>query len=182
MTQPVLIAFESHGGQTARIAHRLGTELVAQGIAVDVVDLRKQACTPSGVRGVIVGASVRYGRHSAALRRWVTAHRAALNALPGGFFSVSLVAASQRAQDRGIAKGLIDTFLRETGWTPALTLSVAGALHYRQYNIVLRLLMRRIARRSGGDTDTSRDHEYTDWAAVDGFAHAMVAKIGPPAP
>jgi menaquinone-dependent protoporphyrinogen oxidase len=27
--------------------------------------------------------------------------------------------------------------------------------------------MKRIARASGGSTDTSRDHEYTDWEALD---------------
>jgi menaquinone-dependent protoporphyrinogen IX oxidase len=35
--------------------------------------------------------------------------------------------------------------------------------------------MRRIARKAGADTDTSRDYEYTDWAAVD----ALVEKLTP---
>jgi menaquinone-dependent protoporphyrinogen oxidase len=30
--------------------------------------------------------------------------------------------------------------------------------------------MRVIARREDGDTDTSHDHEYTDWQAVEQFA------------
>jgi len=30
--------------------------------------------------------------------------------------------------------------------------------------------MKQIARKAGGDTDTSRDYEYTDWAALRGFA------------
>ena len=33
--------------------------------------------------------------------------------------------------------------------------------------------MRSIARKEGGDTDLTRDYEYTDWAAVDQFAHDM---------
>jgi len=31
-------------------------------------------------------------------------------------------------------------------------------------------MMRIIVRMAGGDTDASRDHEYTDWAAVERFA------------
>jgi menaquinone-dependent protoporphyrinogen oxidase len=183
MSQPTLIAFESHDGQTARIAHRLGTHLAARHVAVDVVDLRSQACSPEGVRAVILGAPVRYGRHSRALRRWVEHHRAALNALPSAFFSVSLVAASTRAEDQGAAADLMAGFLRATGWTPGLTHGFAGALRYRQYNPLVRLVMRRIARRSGGDTDTSVDHDYTDWAAVDAFADECAALIAAsPAP
>ncbi|HEY1905234.1 MAG TPA: hypothetical protein VGG91_04290 [Myxococcaceae bacterium] len=43
--------------------------------------------------------------------------------------------------------------------------------------------MRRIASREGGDTDTSRDYEYTDWAAVDRcaveFVDGVVAQRAP---
>jgi menaquinone-dependent protoporphyrinogen oxidase len=33
--------------------------------------------------------------------------------------------------------------------------------------------MRVISRREGGDTDTSHDHEYTDWQAVEQFARDL---------
>ena len=36
-----------------------------------------------------------------------------------------------------------------------------------------RRIMRSIARKEGGDTDLARDYEYTDWAAVEQFAHDM---------
>lgn len=35
--------------------------------------------------------------------------------------------------------------------------------------------MRRIVAKEGGDVDTSRDYEYTDWRAVERFAHGLVA-------
>jgi menaquinone-dependent protoporphyrinogen oxidase len=37
--------------------------------------------------------------------------------------------------------------------------------------------MRRISAKEGGDTDTSRDYEYTDWAAVDRFARELVTRV-----
>jgi menaquinone-dependent protoporphyrinogen oxidase len=46
---------------------------------------------------------------------------------------------------------------------------------YSQYGFFLRWIMRMIARRNGEPTDTSRDHDYTDWAAVDRFAQDVAA-------
>ena len=40
---------------------------------------------------------------------------------------------------------------------------VAGALPYTRYGWIKRMMMRRIVAKAGGDTDTSRDYEYTDW-------------------
>jgi menaquinone-dependent protoporphyrinogen oxidase len=44
---------------------------------------------------------------------------------------------------------------------------------FTQYGPVLRWVMKRISRGRGGPTDTSRDHEMTDWAAVDQFAERL---------
>jgi menaquinone-dependent protoporphyrinogen oxidase len=54
---------------------------------------------------------------------------------------------------------------------------VAGRLAYTQYGFFKRWIMRAIARREGGSTDTTRDHEYTDWDAVTRFADEVVAAV-----
>jgi menaquinone-dependent protoporphyrinogen oxidase len=61
-------------------------------------------------------------------------------------------------------------FLEETGWRPVETKMVAGALPYSRYNWLKRWMMKRIVRKAGGDTDTARDYEYTDWDDVRAFA------------
>ena len=38
---------------------------------------------------------------------------------------------------------------------------------YSRYNVIITFLMKWIARRAGAPTDASRDHEFTDWAALD---------------
>ena len=48
---------------------------------------------------------------------------------------------------------------------------------YSKYNIFLRLLMQFIARVAGGDPDTSRDYEYTDWRAVEAFAAGFAERV-----
>jgi menaquinone-dependent protoporphyrinogen oxidase len=37
--------------------------------------------------------------------------------------------------------------------------------------------MKRIARKEGGPTDESRDHDLTDWSEVSRFAHEMADEL-----
>ena len=71
---------------------------------------------------------------------------------------------------------MIDVFTHQTGWRPAHALPVAGALPYSRYNFVIRLVMKRIARKAGGPTDTSHDYEFTDWLGVDRFVIDVIGK------
>ena len=72
---------------------------------------------------------------------------------------------------------MIDIFLGDTGWHPCRTHAVAGALVYSKYNFVMRYIMRRIARRAGGDTDTSKDYVYTDWKRLDEFVDELTSSV-----
>ena len=72
-----------------------------------------------------------------------------------------------------------DRFVADTGWHPQRLVPVAGALRYSQYNFAVRMLMKRIARESGGSTDTTRDHEYTDWTALEQFVDQFAAETAP---
>ena len=90
-------------------------------------------------------------------------------------------APDKRLEAASDVQRMIDTFVRETGWRPAHVLSVAGALMYRQYNFVIRFLMQRIARKAGAPTDTSRNHEFTDWLAVDRFVERVLLAAEPQA-
>jgi menaquinone-dependent protoporphyrinogen oxidase len=73
--------------------------------------------------------------------------------------------------------GVIDSFLRNSGWQPNRILPVAGALQYSKYNFLIRLVMKWIAKRVGAETDTSRDYEYTDWSRLDQFVNQFSADI-----
>ena len=52
--------------------------------------------------------------------------------------------------------------------------NAAGALKYVEYDYFKRWMMKRIAEEEDGPTDTSRDHELTDWPALDEFVDAFV--------
>jgi menaquinone-dependent protoporphyrinogen oxidase len=53
----------------------------------------------------------------------------------------------------------------------------AGALKYTRYSWLKRMLMKHIAEKEGGDVDTSRDFEYTDWEQVTRFAERFFAAL-----
>jgi menaquinone-dependent protoporphyrinogen oxidase len=161
----LLIVYGTNEGQTRKIARRMAEFAGELGHAADVVD---SAASPGLARphrydAVVVAGSVHAGRHQASLERFVRRSLAELGRLPTAFFSVSL---SATGSDLPGARKCADAFLHETGWFPSMVRLTAGALMYTRYGFLKRWLMRRIARKAGGDTDTSRDHEYTDWAKL----------------
>ena len=161
----ILLLYATIEGHTARIAERIAGGLRSHGHQVDV----RQACASadfSGYEAVMIGASIHYGHHPAELRALVRAHRAALAARPGAFFSVSL----------GAKERYLQRFLRQVNWQPQETATFAGALQYSKYGPLKRLVMRAFVTLTGRDTDMSRDYEYTDWDAVDRFSEAFARR------
>jgi menaquinone-dependent protoporphyrinogen oxidase len=67
-------------------------------------------------------------------------------------------------------QAILDRFVAIAGWRPTAVKFVAGALPYTHYGWLRRLVMKRIVAKAGGDTDTSRDFEYTDWNDLRHFA------------
>jgi menaquinone-dependent protoporphyrinogen oxidase len=178
----ILIFYGTSYGQTAKIARRMEDLLTASGETVTLVDASNQppGLTPREFDGIIVGGSIIRGRHQKSVRRFVHVHRDVLNAIPSAFFSVSGAAASPDQDARAEARRFVDAFLGETGWDPALSESIAGAMAYTKYNPIVRWIVKRASKPLGGPTDTSRDHEFTDWAQVERFVEAFEAAL--PAP
>jgi len=165
----VLILYATVEGHTARIAQRIASGLAGAGHGVELhrVVRTEAALDLATYAGVIVGASVHYGRHPGHLRALLRKHRTALAARPGAFFSVSL-----SANERYAAR-----FLGQVGWRPQQTATFAGALQYRKYGPIKRVVVKAFAAIGGHDTDTSRDYDYTNWKAVDSFATAFLRNV-----
>jgi menaquinone-dependent protoporphyrinogen oxidase len=80
------------------------------------------------------------------------------------------------AVDRAL-DAIAERFFARTQWRPTERKVVAGALMYTKYGWWKRRIMRNIAAKAHGDTDTSRDFEYTDWADLAAFTRQFVQKI-----
>ena len=185
----VLVLFATREGQTEKIARRMAAVLEAKGHRVQLRDVDRSSRELDLRRyGVIfVGSPVRVGSYLGSVTRFVQAQREALERIPSAFFSVSLAVAphggERKSDGRAETLRVVEKFTRATGWTPRRIELIAGALPYSKYNFLVRFVMRRISAHAGGDTDTSRDYEYTDWNAVDRFASDFVdeALRSPPA-
>ena len=178
----VLVVYGSTHGQTALIARNLAAHLRTAGLEVVVYDV---AALPRKLDvavydAVVLGGRVHGGRHPRKLVEFARRNAGKLREMPSAFFSVSLVIA--RADGTGVkeAEGIVTRFIEETGWMPPITATFAGALKYTKYNFILRWIMKRISRAEGGSIDTSRDHDYTDWAAVRRFGEQLAAAVQPP--
>lgn len=181
----VLVLYASTHGHTAKVADRIGDVLKRRGVTARVRSVSEPAA-PVDVtefRGFVIAGSVHGGHHQRELVEWIAAHRTTLCAHPSAFVSVSLTAADDTDEARATCRELIDDVVDVTGWIPAETLSVAGALQFEEYGLPTRVLMRLVARRveqrTGREIDLHHDTDYTDWDAVERFAEAFAASLDP---
>lgn len=175
----VVVVYGTTEGQTAKVAQHL----VHLGCSFDLeVDAVHAADPPDGFSlerydAALVGGSLHEGRFQRYLWRWARDHAAWLGDHPTGLFCVCLTAAGHDAEAHAEVEAILDRFQKETGWVPGQRTLVAGALRYSQYSWLKRYLMKKIAAEAGGDTDTSRDHEYTDWDALDAWARPFFQQL-----
>jgi menaquinone-dependent protoporphyrinogen oxidase len=183
--QSISVLYATREGHTQRIAEHVAAELRGHGCTVTVTNVGDPAA-PQRLHdcdAAILAASVHAGRHEAEMLRFVTTYRGELERLPTAFLSITLSEAGAERSDAtpeahvqfvADVQQVLDKFFTDTGWQPQHVLPVAGALLYTRYNFLIKLVMKHIATRAGGSTDTSRDHDYTDWVALDHFVAALV--------
>jgi menaquinone-dependent protoporphyrinogen oxidase len=143
------------------------------------VETAEQRIAAAKYDAVIIGASIHYGRHPRRLYSLIHHYRVILDGRPNAFFSVSLSAGGPGAKPEA-AERYLDKFLKQVNWRPQQTAKFAGALQFSKYRAFKRLLMVTFVGLAGGETDTSRDYEYTDWSAVDEFANSFVQRLARP--
>jgi menaquinone-dependent protoporphyrinogen oxidase len=181
------IFYATREGQTRRIAEHVAIALRARGIPTDLKNLAETlAPDPACYTAIVLAASVHGGRHEPEMLRFVKGHRAELDSVPTAFVSVTLSEAGAervtatpegRARFAADVQRVLNNFFEAADWHPRRMKPVAGALLYTKYNFLVRFVMRRIAKKAGAETDTSRDYEYTNWAALDKFVDEFCAEI-----
>lgn len=186
----VTVLYATREGHTREVAERVVARLRENGLTATAADARALpddfALGRAGA--AILAASVHAGQHEREMQDFVRSHLEALRAIPTAFLSVTLSQAGVQREDASPeehAKFVRDVdsmahkFVEQTGWEPTHLVPVAGALRYSRYNFFVRLIMKRIARQAGGSTDTSRDHDYTDWQALETFVDEFSRALRP---
>jgi len=173
----ILIVYGTSEGQTRKIARFMENVLQNENHQVVIADSTEDPPLPDDFDVVIIGSSIHMHKYHNSIQHYIRKHLDQLNQKPSAFFSVCLAVASNIKEEHEEAHAIARDFLKATNWHPTETTHIAGALKYTQYDYFKRLVMRMIAKKEGGDTDVSKDHEYTDWGAVKDFVLAFVSKI-----
>jgi len=179
MARRVLVIYGTSYGQTEKIANRIADVLQRRGFAIELCNAAtgRPTLTLEQYAGIVVGSSIIARGHQRSIVQFIHDNVALLNRVPSAFFQVSASAGSGSPAARQAAQQIMEKFVADQGFTPVLSASLAGAINYTRYSLLLKWYMKRASAKNGGSTDTSRDHEYTDWADVERFAMATAAEF-----
>jgi menaquinone-dependent protoporphyrinogen oxidase len=126
----------------------------------------------SNFNQVIIGASIRYGKHRPELYNFLKKHREELEKINSAFFSVNVVARKPLKNTPETNPYMIK-FLSLTPWRPNHLAVFAGAIDYPKYGFIDKQMIRFIMWMTKGPTDISGTYEFTNWNAVEDFAQRL---------
>ncbi|QLF70626.1 protoporphyrinogen oxidase [Peteryoungia desertarenae] len=166
----ILVGYTSIEGQTKKIAEAIAARIEQAGdraLLFNIASMDEYAV--GHPEAAILCAPIHAGRYPGAFTDFVARERPWLNSVPSAFVSVTLSIASDYDDERAEAEHFPEAMKAESGWKPAMIHHAAGALRFTQYDFFKRWMMKRIASHENAPTDTSRDHEFTDWTALASF-------------
>lgn len=174
----VLLIYSTTDGQTRKICLRLQQVLEQKHHRVTLVPVEEASqVDPDAYDKIVIGASIRYGKHGGEVRNFIERHIRTLEAKPSAFFSVSLVARKPE-KNQPETNPYLKRFLKQISWKPKTLAVFAGKLDYPHYRMWDRLIIRLIMRLTGGPTDPSTVTEFTDWGRVEAFGD-LLAELPP---
>jgi menaquinone-dependent protoporphyrinogen oxidase len=172
----ILFLYSSVYGQSRKVCERLRERLAAEGHAGDVVPITDSGVNPADYGALVVGASIRHGKHNPSVMQFVQRQLALLESKPSAFFSVSLVA-RKPGKNTAETNPYSKAFLARSPWKPRAAAVFGGVLDYQRYNLFDRYVIRLIMTINKGPTDLHTIHEFTDWQKVDQFAAQIAALL-----
>lgn len=168
-----LIIYSTVDGQTKAICDQIQEICQAETQMVTVVSLEEaQAVNLSYFDKVLIGASIRYGKHRPELLQYVNRHRAVLNSKKNAFFTVNVVARKPE-KNTPETNPYMKKFLQLSLWQPQQLGVFAGKIDYPKYRFFDKFMIRFIMWITKGPTDTSGTFEFTDWDKVKAFGKAF---------
>ena len=174
----LLILYSTTDGHTVRICERLRAVVEALGTSVTVKPVAEGTADDlARCDVVVIGASIRYGKHKPEVGAFIARHQAALEAKPNAFFSVNVVA-RKPGKDRPEANPYLLKFLRGIAWKPQRLAVFAGKIDYPSYGTLDRTMIRFIMWMTKGPTDPTAVVEFTNWGQVETFG-AEIARMAP---
>jgi len=167
-----LIIFSTTDGHTKKICERIVNFLNNEKL-VKIVSLDEAIKLDlSEFQRIIIGASIRYGKHSRELYKFIKLNKKILDQKESVFFSVNVVA-RKFEKNTPETNPYIKKFLKISKWQPKKLGVFAGKVDYPSYNIFDKYIIKLIMFITGGPTDTTQSYEFTNWSKVEDFAKEL---------
>jgi len=167
-----LIIYSTTDGQTKLICERIKnlSKFNNETKLLEIDKATKEDIQPYEV--IIIGASIRYGKHNSSVLNFVNKNIENLNKKKSVFFSVNVVA---RKEEKNLPETnpYIIKFLKLAKWNPYKKAVFAGKIDYPKYGFLDRQIIRLIMFITKGPTDTSKSYEFTNWSKVDDFTREI---------
>jgi menaquinone-dependent protoporphyrinogen oxidase len=164
--------YSSFYGHTLKISEFIKADAAMRGDVVDVRPIATGAGDAAGYDAIVVGSSIRHGKHHAEVMDFVRTQKSLLDSKPGAFFSVSLIARKPTRQTPETNQ-YVREFLAKSPWKPRLVGIFGGVLDYQRYGVFDRYAIRLIMTLTGGPTDLHTNVEFTDWDKVRDFSSRL---------
>lgn len=161
-----LIIYSSTDGQTIKICERI-MSIIGDCKIVSIDEAKNENL--SKYEKVIVGASIRYGKHKPELYEYISENCDHLIDTNASFFSVNVVARKPE-KNTPLTNPYVQKFLSISQWHPSLIGVFAGKIDYPRYGVLDKFMIRLIMWITKGPTDTKNVYEFTNWDDVDSFA------------
>ena len=160
-------------GHTLEICRRLVHVVEAAGHSTELLELRKDSeIDLASFDQVVIGASIRYGKHRPELTRLISDNLETLKAKHGAFFSVNAVA--RKAEKKTPATNpYVRKFLKSIEWQPQLIGIFGGKIDYSLYRFWDRTMIRFIMWVTKGPTALDSKVDFTNWDEVTKFGEAL---------
>ena len=161
-----LIIYSSTDGRTIKICERI-MSIIGDCKIVSIDVAKNENLSKYGK--VIVGASIRYGKHKPELYEYISENCDHLIDTNASFFSVNVVARKPE-KNTPLTNPYVQKFLSISQWHPSLIGVFAGKIDYPRYGLLDKFMIRLIMWITKGPTDTKNVYEFTNWDDVDSFA------------
>ena len=164
-----VIIFSSTDGQTKKICEVIKDNLLNKDEHRLVSIENVSDVNIESYDSIIIGASIRYGKHNSKVTNFVKKNINFLQKKKNAFFSVNVVA-RKKGKDTPETNPYVQKFLNKTKWKPSKLSVFAGKVDYPRYNFLNKQVIRFIMFITKGPTDITKTYEFTNWDNVKNFA------------
>ena len=169
----ILILYSTTDGHTKKICQKIQSVAEQQGHGVQLVSIDDEAKTDLELFDkIVVGASIRYGKHNKKVVNFVARNEEVLTRKRSAFFSVNVVARKPN-KNQPDTNPYMQKFLQKTPWKPDELTVFAGKIDYQKYGFIDRFMIRFIMYITKGPTDTNAVVDFTNWQQVEDFGKTI---------